>query len=309
MKSILYRMACGIAIGIGGVLPGVSGGILAISLGVYEKMMLAVGNFFSNFKANLRYLLPIVIGGGAGILLTSNVLDILIARYEAPLLALFCGLVLGSVPELAQEVRRSGPIRPKHILAAALGLGFILLFAFGEASATGGRSAAELTIPVSLLSGAVLAFGVVIPGISSSFILIYLGLYSAVIGVLAGIFDLSELFSGGLTAAWARFSNIFVPLLFMTIGFGLCALLIVKLVNYMMKKHHAASYAAIAGFVLGSVTLIVPKIAGEFTWGCAPMFLAGLALSWLQNRYRARLTLRESAETAANAAARADEGR
>ena len=56
--------------GIGGVLPGVSGGILAISLGVYEKMMLAIGNLFRSFKENVRYLFPLVIGGGIGILLT-----------------------------------------------------------------------------------------------------------------------------------------------------------------------------------------------------------------------------------------------
>lgn len=302
MKSIFYRLACGIAIGIGGVLPGVSGGILAISLGIYEKMMLAVGSFFTNIKANVRYLLPLVIGGGIGILLTSNVLDILIERYAAQLLSLFCGLVLGSVPELAQEVRRSGPIKPRHILSAALGLLFVLLFAFGESSATAGKSAAELTIPVSLLSGAVLALGVVIPGISSSFILIYMGLYSAVIGVLAGIFDLSELFSGGFAAAITRFSQILVPLIFMTIGFGVCALLIIKLVNFMMRRHHAAAYAAIVGFVIGSVALIVPQIAGGFTWGCIPMFLGGVALSWLQNRFQARLTLRESATALPEAA-------
>ena len=78
MRSIIYRFICGIVMGIGGVLPGVSGGILAISLGVYEKMMLAIGNFFQGWKANIRYLLPLVIGGGIGILLTSNVLSLLI---------------------------------------------------------------------------------------------------------------------------------------------------------------------------------------------------------------------------------------
>ena len=104
MKSILYRLVCGVVMGIGGVLPGVSGGILAISLGVYEKMMLAIGSFFQNAKANFRYLLPLVIGGGIGILLTSNVLSIVIEQYEVQMLSLFSGLVLGSIPELYMEV-------------------------------------------------------------------------------------------------------------------------------------------------------------------------------------------------------------
>ena len=63
MKSILYRAICGVVLGIGGVLPGVSGGILAISLGIYEKMLHAIGTLFHNFKQNVRYLLPLGIGG------------------------------------------------------------------------------------------------------------------------------------------------------------------------------------------------------------------------------------------------------
>lgn len=302
MKSVLYRLICGLAIGVGGVLPGVSGGILAISLGVYEKMMLAIGDFFRNIKANFRYLLPIVLGGGIGILLTSNVLSILIARYEAPLLALFSGLVLGSVPGLYTEVRKSEPIKLRHVIAALLGLGIVLLFALGESSAVASGKMAELTIPVSILAGAVLAFGVVIPGISSSFILIYMGLYSAVLGVISGVFDLTALLNGGISGAFARFLEILVPLIFLAIGFGLCALFLVKFVNHMMKRHHSASYAAIIGFVVGSVALILPKAFVSFNWISAVMLLAGFAMSYLQNRYREKITMKEAAVLALEAA-------
>jgi putative membrane protein len=302
MKSVLYRLICGVAIGVGGVLPGVSGGILAISLGVYEKMMLAIGDFFHSVKANFKYLLPIVLGGGIGILLTSNVLSILITRYEAPLLALFSGLVLGSVPGLYTEVRKSGPIKWKHLIAALLGLGFILLFALGENSVVASGKIAELTIPVSILAGAVLAFGVVIPGISSSFILIYMGLYSAVLGVISGVFDLSALAAGGISGAFTRFLEILVPLIFISLGFGVCALVVIKIVNRMMKRHHAASYAAIIGFVVGSVALILPKSFASFSWVSAVMLLAGFALSYLQSRHRDRISKKEAAVLAVEAA-------
>lgn len=304
MKSVLYRFVCGLAVGIGGVLPGVSGGILAISLGVYEKMMLAVGDFFHSAKANFKYLLPIVLGGGIGILLTSNVLSILIARYELPLLALFSGLVLGSVPGLYSEVRKSGPIKPKHIVAALLGLGIVLLFALGENSVVTGGKAAELTIPVSILAGAVLAFGVVIPGISSSFILIYMGLYSAVIGVISGVFDLTALASGGISGAFTRFLEILVPLIFLSIGFGLCALAVIKFVNRMMKRHHTSSYAAIIGFVVGSVALIAPRAFVSFRWSSVIILLAGFMLSYLQTRYRDKVSKKEAAVLAVEAAQR-----
>ena len=301
MKSVLYRFICGIAVGIGGVLPGVSGGILAISLGIYEKMMLAIGDFFHNVKANFKYLLPIILGGGIGILLTSNVLSILIARYEAPLLALFSGLVLGSVPGLYTEVRKSGPIKPKHIIAALLGLGIVLLFALGENTAVASGKMAELTIPVSLIAGAVLAFGVVIPGVSSSFILIYMGLYSAVIGVISGVLDLKALATGGVSGAFNRFLEILVPLIFLSIGFGLCALIIIKFVNRMMKRHHMSSYAAIIGFVVGSVALILPKSFASFNWISGVMLLAGFVLSYLQTRYREKIEKKEAAVLAVEA--------
>ena len=191
MRSIIYRFICGIVMGIGGVLPGVSGGILAISLGVYEKMMLAIGNFFQGWKANFRYLLPLVIGGGIGILLTSNVLSLLIDQYEVQMLSLFTGLVLGSLPGLFAEVRLGGQkLKWKHLIAALLGLGFVLLFALGESSVADNVEVARLSVPGALISGLVLSVGTVIPGISSSFILVYLGLYPAVIAAISSVMDL-----------------------------------------------------------------------------------------------------------------------
>ena len=287
LKSILYRIICGIALGIGGVLPGVSGGILAISLGVYEKLMLALGTLFHAFKKNFKYLLPLGIGGVIGILLTSNVLNILIARYEAQLLSLFMGLVLGSLPELYAEVRLDGPkLRVKHIIACLLGLGFVLLFALGEYSVVGNAKIAELTIPGALLAGAVLSVGTIIPGISSSFILVYLGLYPAVIATIASVMDLKTLATSGLSAAVNTFAVHFSPLAAMAGAFALVSIGIIKFVNRMLKRHHATSYAAVIGFVLGSVALVVPNMLPKATWDCALFLAGGLALSLLQ--YRAK---------------------
>ncbi len=289
MKSVLYRIVCGFAIGIGCVLPGVSGGILAVSLGMYEKIMSAIGNFFSGMRANFRYLLPIAIGGGIGVLLTSNVLSIVIERYEAPLLALFSGLVLGSMPELYKEVKTGGRVRLRHVIAAVCGLAFVLIFALGESSVSANEKVVALTIPAALIAGAVLSIGTVIPGVSSSFILIYLGLYNAVITALAGIFDLSTLVQDGFSAALARLGTMIVPLLFMTLGFAAVSILIIRGVNRALKHHHALSYAAVIGFVVGSVALIVPGVVRQFTWSCPIAFAAGLAASLLQFRFKSRL--------------------
>lgn len=277
--------------GIGAVLPGVSGGILAISLGVYERMMLAIGNLFNRFRENVRYLLPLGIGIFLGILLTSNVLSIVIERYEVQLLSLFAGLVLGSLPQLYAEVRKDVPkIRWKHVVAAFLGLGFVVLFALGDSSVIGNGQVAQLTIPAALLSGAVLSVGTVIPGISSSFILVYLGLYPAVIAAIASAFDIKTATTLGLSAAIGQLGEHLVPLIAMTLAFGIVSLLIIKLVNRMLRRHHATSFAAIIGFATGSVVLILPNIIGKITWACAIFFVVGLVLSYLEFRFQEKIS-------------------
>lgn len=308
MKSILYRLICGVLMGVGGVLPGVSGGILAISLGVYEKMMLAIGNFFHGIKENFRYLLPLVIGGGIGIILTSNVLSIVIDRYEAQMLSLFAGLVLGSIPELVSEVKQSAEkLNWKHALAAVLGLGFVLLFALGESSVSENAEVEALTITGALTAGAVLSVGTVIPGISSSFILVYLGLYPAVIAAITGVLDVSSLASGGIAAAVARLSGSIVPLLIMAAAFAAVSLVIIKGVNRALKRHHSISYAAVIGFVVGSVALVLPGIFPKITWACPIFFLGGLALSFLEFFYRERFTKRLKAGAEQSAQVEAEE--
>jgi putative membrane protein len=296
IKSILYRLVCGVVMGVGGVLPGVSGGILAISLGIYEKTMSAIGNFLQNVKGNFRYLFPLAIGVGVGILLTSNLLTMVIDRYEVQLLSLFTGLVLGSLPELLAEVKQNTPkIRWKHVLAVVLGLGFVLLFALGESSVATNSEKAVLTIPGALISGAVLSVGTVIPGISSSFILVFLGLYPAVISAIASVMDFSSLASGGIPAALAKLSGSFLPLLVMTAMFAVVSLGIIKIVNRMLKRHHAMSYAAVIGFVIGSVVLVLPGLLPKLTWACPIFFAAGLALTLLERYFKVRMQRQNAA--------------
>lgn len=302
MRSILYRLVCGVVMGIGGVLPGVSGGILAISLGVYEKMMLAIGNLFRSFRENIRYLLPLAIGTGIGILLTSNVLSMFIERYEPQMLSLFTGLVLGSMPELFGEVTLGGQkLKWKHILAAVLGLAFVMLFALGESSVAVNEQVVKLSIPVALVSGAILSIGTVIPGISSSFILVYLGFYPAVIATIASVLDFSTLANEGLGAAIAQLGASIVPLVAMSAGFAAVSILIIKLVNRMLARHHSASYAAVMGFVMGSVALVLPNIIAKFTLPCLLFFAAGISLSYLEYRFKKKMTAQKIASAAAAA--------
>lgn len=268
MKQFFYRILAGLVIGVGAILPGVSGGIIAVSLGLYERMVSAVSGFFHSARKNALFLLPIGIGGALGLLLTSNVLKVFIERNEASVLALFSGFVLGNVPWLFLEAKGEKKFRKRYMLALVGGLVFVLMFALFELGAAGAGSEAPLSPLLAIVAGAVLAVGVVIPGISSSFLLIYMGMYASVLTAIARV-DIPMLFFAGVG--------------FVAMGFG-----IIKLVNWMLKKHRALSYFAIIGFVVGSVALVVPRVIEGLSWTSPFLFVIGLAVSVFQGFLKAR---------------------
>lgn len=292
MRHLLSRIVCGFVIGIGAILPGVSGGVMAVSMGLYEDMVSAISDFVGRLKdcfllalkkrwADMKpswavmkrcilFLIPLGVGGVIGVLLTSNVLKLFLEKYEAPVLALFCGLVLGSIPSLVMEAKidRARGFRLRYVLAAVLGLACVLAFAFLESSVSSNTNVESLSFWQAVLAGAVLPIGVVIPGVSSSFILIYMGLYTAFLKAIAAV-NIPVLLEAG-------------------VAFVLVSLVLIQLVNRMLKRHHTTSYFAIIGFVIGSVALILPSIIRGLTWSCPILFVAGLAASIFEGYYKAR---------------------
>lgn len=273
------KILCGAAIGVGFVLPGVSGGVIAISMGLYEKMLAAIKRCFTfswkAIKESFFFLLPIGIGGLIGVLLTSNALKLVIEQHEPEVLALFCGFVLGSIPTLFEETRQASAPRAKlsvkTVLLIAAGFVFAVLFGLLDTSATAEAAATaghRLPPMLAMLAGAVLSLGVVIPGLSSSFLLVYLGLYRAILISIA---------------------ELYIPTLFFTaVGFGIAALLLVLLMHKLLEKHHAASYAAIIGIALGSMVLILPQIFSGFTFLCIPLLIVGAAFGLWQSIWQIR---------------------
>ena len=170
MKDFVKKIICGIAIGVGCVLPGVSGGVIAISMGLYEKMIAAIKQLFSAFKKNFMFLLPIGIGCAAGVVLTSNVLKLVIDQYESELFALFVGFVIGSFPSLFEETKKPGQKRfsVSNIAIMIIAFVLIILMEILDTNATAnvvGADAAGLTPVEAMISGAILSIGVVIPGL------------------------------------------------------------------------------------------------------------------------------------------------
>lgn len=279
LKDFIKKIICGIAIGIGCVLPGVSGGVIAISMGLYEKMISAIKQLFSEFKKNFMFLLPLGIGCVIGVLLTSNVLKLVIDRYESELFALFVGFVIGSFPSLFEETKQPGQKRfsAANIAVMIIAFAMIILMEILDTNATArvsGTELAGLTPIEAMIAGAILSIGVVIPGLSSSFLLVYFGMYKPVLTAIA---------------------EINIPVLFFAgIGFAALGMLLIVLMHFLLSRYHVKTYFGIIGVAVGTIALIIPNIARHFSWVCVLLLACGLAIGFWQAKRRMKMQKKDA---------------
>lgn len=232
--GFLRLLFMGFIIGIASIIPGLSGGALAISLGLYAPALDAVLNLRSSFKKSVSFLIPVGIGVLIGIILFGVVMKPLIRNFETSIIFLFMGFVLGSIPSYIKESNQNG-FRILFLvpMLIAFSLGMIL-----SGTVMNTITNSEVTPFILLLGGAVLALGIVVPGISSSFILMQMGIYEK---ILTGIteFDIFLIFWVGLGAL-------------------ITAILLVKIVNMAFKKFAGYAHYAAFGFLASSIVSVFP---------------------------------------------------
>lgn len=238
--AFFLHLAVGIVIGIGGVLPGVSGAVLAVSLGLYRPMIDAVAGFFKTPKRSFFFLLPIAIGAGLGFFLGAVVLARLMIRWYAQVAWLFIGLVAGGLPGFLREANERG-FKKRYLLATLLGAAVASLLLVFERDASETAAISHLGPVEAVIAGAVVSVGTVIPGISTSFILMALGWYRAMMDALAAV----EM----------------PTVLFLAVGAGGCFILTVKAARWIFDRFHGYAYYAVLGFLIVSALLIVPDTA------------------------------------------------
>ena len=241
MLSWLTRIIKGIVIALGFILPGISGGVLAAILGIYERMIGFLAHPFKDFKENVLYFIPVAIGMLLGIGLFSYPIEYLLENYQVFVLWSFAGAIIGTIPSLLKESTRESD-RDKIDLAwfwttfiiSGIGL-YALNFVVGILTPSFFNF---------ILAGSLLALGVLIPGLSPSNLLLILGLYAP---MLTG-FKTFDLFGT-----------------FLPIGIGAGATLIIfsKLMDYALNNYHSRVYHFIIGIVLSSTILILIPNAGN----------------------------------------------
>lgn len=257
-------MACGAAIGVAMIIPGVSGGTVAVLLNIYDKLIDALGNLRRNFKENILFLIPILLGAVLAFAAMYFPLDYALRYAPLPTVLLFAGLMAGSVPKLFKDCRANGfeKLNTFSVILPFLAIIGIcvskLFFAAGSANLSAG-------MPVwgyfALVAVAMLAScALVVPGVSGSMLLIILGYYDsifAVVRTLSGDFWhaalVLALFAAGLV-----------------IGFFSIA----KLMKLFLSRFPRGTHWAILGFVLGSI----PAIFIVFDYANAPLDAVHIAI-------------------------------
>lgn len=254
----IIRLFKGMLVGIGAILPGLSGGVLAVVFGLYEPLVKFLANLRHKFWENVRFFLPVGIGGVLGVFAFSAVVDYAFTHYAAQFIWLFIGFIAGTFPSLYRTSGAQGR-KPWHVALLALSAGGI--FYLMHWMQTISNVTITPNIWIWLASGAVTGLGLIVPGLSPSNFLIYVGLYQP---MAAGIKDLQF--------------GVIIP---MVVGLALCILTLAKLFSWLFKKYYAGMYHFIIGIVIGSTLAIIPSGAAGWTIAvCALLFLAGAAVSY-----------------------------
>lgn len=254
----VIRLVKGVMVGIGFITPGLSGGVLAVVFGIYEPLMRFLGNLREKFLKNLAFFLPVGIGGVLGILAFSAVIDFAFSNYAAQFTWLFIGFISGTFPSLLKTSGKQGRKIYHWVILAIM---TVLTFLFMRWMETISNVALTPSFINWLMSGALIGLGVVVPGMSPSNFLIYLGLYQP---MASGIRHLDF--------------GVIIPLV---LGVVACVFGLARLVSWLFKKAYAFMYHFILGIVVGSTLAIIPSGVSDWTiLVCALMFIFGAACSY-----------------------------
>lgn len=265
----LIRVLQGMLIGLGAVLPGISGGVLCVIFGIYRPVMELLSSPLKNFRSHVPRLLPVLVGGVAGFLGVANLLAFFLNRYPDPSVCFFVGLIAGMLPSLMREAGEQG--RSSKDWAA-------LFLAFGAICALLlGLQVLSVRITPNIgwyvFCGFCLALSIIAPGMSFSTLLMPLGLYTSFIDGL-GKLELSVLLPGAAGAL-------------------LTIVCLAKAVNTLFQRFYSRAFHAIVGIVTAATIMIIPfdsfaASAGALAVHVACLFLGGgaaLALDRFNSRF------------------------
>ena len=251
--NYLIDILKGMVIGISNIIPGVSGGTMAVSLGIYDRMIFSISQLFKNWKASLKTLLPILIGAAFGVVAFTYTIEFLLSNYTLPTALAFVGLILGGVPVLWVSFKAGLKMKNEKLTISHLVI-FILMFALVAVlpmfqGAESSFEAIAIT-PISMIKlffiGIIASATMIVPGMSGSLVLMILGYYYSIINTITSFID--ALRAGDMETLLPNF----IILTIFGIGVLIGIFLISKVIEYLFKHYSSLTYSGILGLVLAS---------------------------------------------------------
>ena len=248
----------GLVVGGTMLVPGASGGSMAMILGVYDRLVSSVSSFQKHKRASFVFLALFAVGGLLGMLLFAKPLLKLIELYPMPMRYFFLGALAGGIPLIFREagVRRFSWRQPLYILIGIAVVALIGLVPVGRFQSE--MEAGVLSFLLLAVAGFIAAVALVLPGISVSYLLLLMGLYDETMRAI---------------------SKLYLPFL-IPLGLGLLSGIVptTKVLERAMEDHPQPTYLIMLGFMLGSMAELFPGIPG---WPEALLCLATLAAGFL----------------------------
>ncbi|OHW17424.1 DUF368 domain-containing protein [Staphylococcus aureus] len=240
----------GFAMGTSDLVPGVSGGTIALLLGIYNQFIASIsGIFLRRFWPSFTFLIPIIIGMLLAMGSLSNLFNYLLSQHHIPTMFFFGGLIIGIVPYLLKISNYKTSFTTKHYMMVIAGIAILIVITLMN---NGDKHAGEtLTLSTSLIikyfiAGMCASSAMLLPGISGSFMLLVFGVYGTVMLAISEVVKLN--FTG-------------LPIL-LAVGFGVLAGFIIssKIIQYFLTHHKLMTFALIIGFVVGSLFAVFPGL-------------------------------------------------
>ena len=251
MKAF-FDILRGVVIGLANIIPGVSGGTMMVSMGIYDTIIGCINSLFKDFKRCIKILWPYALGMVLGILGLAKLITFLLGTYPLPTNMAFIGLILGGLPMIIKKMKGekkgiAGMIA--FVLAFALVVGLKIVGSGNTADATIALNIGQILI--LFVMGVIAAATMVIPGVSGSMMLMLLGYYNPVVGSVSGLVD--ALLSANVGAALTC-CGVLIPF---GIGVIVGIFAVAKLIAVLLRRFPGPTYCAIMGLVTASPVAIL----------------------------------------------------
>ena len=276
--KFIKQVCKGAVIGLANIIPGVSGGTMAVVMGIYDKMIHSITHIRKEFKESVRYLLPILIGLVLGIVGLSYLITMMFEKIPVQTNFLFIGLIIGGLPMIFGKLKKTGKkVNIGNVIAGVLSFTLVVGFAFvrPEETINGMMQLSVINGAKLFAVGVVASATMVIPGVSGSMIMLLLGYYNTILIEIKAFVEALRTLDG---PALMHGFGFFIPF---GVGVLIGIVLIAKLIELIFDKAENYAYCAILGLIFASpVAIIVMSDLSKYSILSVGTGLIGLALGY-----------------------------